>query len=231
MKHDEFIGEIVNRLSLPGRGEGIRATRAVLQTLGERIQEGQARNLAGALPLEIDVFLTEMPDHHQESFDTDEFVRRVAERMGMNEESEDDLADAAFVANVVFDLVHQVTPESEMHQIRRSLKDDYHELFELMDARDEGKEIKLGQGREETLQGLREQGRDEEADELERKFEEEERRKVPAGGAGGGSEGSSGNTKEEQGVGGKEEQRRGQQKPRSRPSGTQEQEKEQEQTS
>ncbi|WP_455429877.1 DUF2267 domain-containing protein [Natronococcus zhouii] len=32
-------------------GAAVRATRAVLTTLGERVQEGEASNLAGPLPM------------------------------------------------------------------------------------------------------------------------------------------------------------------------------------
>ena len=50
MDHDSFIGEVQNRAELASRGEALSATRATLETLGERIEEGQATNLAAQLP-------------------------------------------------------------------------------------------------------------------------------------------------------------------------------------
>jgi uncharacterized protein (DUF2267 family) len=50
MQHDEFIGLVQNRARLSSRGDAERATRAVLETLGERIPEGLAGNLAAQLP-------------------------------------------------------------------------------------------------------------------------------------------------------------------------------------
>ena len=64
MKFTEFVGQVQHRLELPGEGEAVRATRAVLQTLGERLQAGQATDLAGPLPMEIDYYL-ESADHGQ----------------------------------------------------------------------------------------------------------------------------------------------------------------------
>ena len=53
MQHDEFIGEVQARARLSSRGDAERATRAVLETLGERLAGGQPHNLAAQLPEEI----------------------------------------------------------------------------------------------------------------------------------------------------------------------------------
>jgi uncharacterized protein (DUF2267 family) len=53
MRHDEFIGQVQNRAKLPSRGDAEGATRATLETLGERIPENLAVNLASQLPQEI----------------------------------------------------------------------------------------------------------------------------------------------------------------------------------
>ena len=65
MDHDSFIGEVQNRAELASRGEALSATRATLETLGERLQEGQATNLAAQLPEDYaDLFeLAESEDH------------------------------------------------------------------------------------------------------------------------------------------------------------------------
>ena len=63
-------------------GEASLATRATLQTLGERIDPGQARQLASQLPAEIAPWVaTQTP---AQRFDADEFVRRLGEREGVD---------------------------------------------------------------------------------------------------------------------------------------------------
>lgn len=59
MDFSEFVGQVQHRLELPGEGEALRAIRATLATLGERLQAGEAEDLAASLPMEIDRFLTE----------------------------------------------------------------------------------------------------------------------------------------------------------------------------
>lgn len=133
MNFDEFTGQVQHRLSLPGTGEAVRAIRATLTTLGERIQEGEATDLAGSLPMEIDYYVTDAVAEHGERFDWTEFVGRVWEREGM--EDRDDRADAAYHARVVLDVVNEVVSPNEMRQIRDQLPaaDGWDELFDVID--------------------------------------------------------------------------------------------------
>ncbi|MFB6269805.1 MAG: DUF2267 domain-containing protein [Halobacterium sp.] len=128
MKHDEFVGAVQNRAELASRGEAIRVTRAVLTTLGERLQPGEASDLAGPLPMEIDIFL-----HDADSgqiFDYQEFLQRVSERANA------ELADANFYAQVVIDVVEETTPETELEDVTDQLPEDYDDLFELVGETD-----------------------------------------------------------------------------------------------
>ena len=50
MKHDEFIGKVQHLARLGSRGDAERATWATLQTLGERLAGGEAKELASQLP-------------------------------------------------------------------------------------------------------------------------------------------------------------------------------------
>lgn len=128
MKHDEFVGAVQHRAELASRGEAIRATRATLTTLGERLQPGEASDLAGPLPMEIDVFL-----HRADSgqiFDYDDFVQRVSERASA------DYADAAYYAQVVLDVVDESVPESELQDVTAQLPGGYDDLFELVGSDD-----------------------------------------------------------------------------------------------
>ena len=52
MKHDEFIGRVQHYARLASRGDAERATRATLETLGERLAGGEPKDLASQLPPE-----------------------------------------------------------------------------------------------------------------------------------------------------------------------------------
>jgi len=92
MNFDEFTGDVQHRLELPGTGETVRAIRATLMTLGERLPEGNAADLAASLPIEIKWYLTGAVREHGRRFDWQEFVERVSEIEGT------DPADAAYHA-------------------------------------------------------------------------------------------------------------------------------------
>ncbi|MUV56405.1 Uncharacterized conserved protein, DUF2267 family [Halogeometricum rufum] len=133
MNFDEFTGTIQHRLELPGTGEAVRAIRATLMTLGERIPAGAAEDLAASLPMEIRWYLTGAVAEHGQRFDWQEFVSRVSEIENA------DPADAAYHARVVVDLVHSQVPPSDFQQLRDQLpesEDDenWRKLFETVDA-------------------------------------------------------------------------------------------------
>jgi uncharacterized protein (DUF2267 family) len=130
MDFDEFTGEVQHRLELPGTGEAVRATRATLLTLGERIPEGNAEDLAASLPMEVRWYATGAVAEHGQRFDWREFVARVAEI------EKADPSDAAYHARVVIDLVRTVVPDSDFQQLRDQLPadEDWGGLFEVVDA-------------------------------------------------------------------------------------------------
>lgn len=131
MNFDEFTGQVQNRLALPSTGETLRAIRATLTTLGERLQAGEAEDLAGPLPMEIDRYLLEADSGQR--FDWNEFLDRIWERERMTDP--DDRADAAYHARVIVDLLNDIVSPGEMQQVRDQLPDDedWDELFELID--------------------------------------------------------------------------------------------------
>jgi uncharacterized protein (DUF2267 family) len=133
MDFDEFTGEIQHRLELPGTGETVRTIRATLLTLGQRLPEEYAEDLAASLPLEVKWYLTGAVHEHGQRFDWTEFLARVSDIEGSEP------ADAAYHARVVMDLVHTVVPASDFQQLRDSLPDDpadenWAKLFEVVDA-------------------------------------------------------------------------------------------------
>jgi len=136
MDHDAFIGEVQNRAELPSRGAALSASRATLQTLGDRIQEGKATNLAAQLSDELGRYLEEHADA-PESFGFDEFIDRVAERdESIANHGDDDLSAAAFHARVVIDVLEEAVSGEQLDDLRDQLPDEYGQLFELAEAED-----------------------------------------------------------------------------------------------
>ncbi|MFC4541407.1 DUF2267 domain-containing protein [Halosolutus amylolyticus] len=133
MNFDEFTGTVQHRLELPDTGRTVRAIRATLMTLGQRLPEGNAADLAGSLPLEIRWYLTGAVQEHGQRFDWQEFVERVSEIEGV------DPPEAAYHARVVVDLVETAVPPSDFQQLRDQLPEsegdeNWRKLFEVVDA-------------------------------------------------------------------------------------------------
>lgn len=126
MNFDEFTGEVQHRADEGTRGEAVRTTRAVLTTLGERLQSEEADDLAGPLPMEVDRYL-EAAEGGQR-FGYDEFVSRVAERAEVDE------PDAAYRAKAVVALVADAVPPGELDDVRVELPEEYDDLFAFVDA-------------------------------------------------------------------------------------------------
>jgi uncharacterized protein (DUF2267 family) len=120
VQHDEFIGQVQSRARLGSRGDAERVTRAVLETLGERVPDGLADNLASQLPREIGEHLrrTVGGDGTGDRFDRNTFVDRVTHRAGL------DGPQAVFVARVVFEVVDQATQGAVMAKVREALPPD-----------------------------------------------------------------------------------------------------------
>ncbi|WP_327052476.1 DUF2267 domain-containing protein [Halomicrococcus gelatinilyticus] len=124
MDYSQFIGQVQHRLELGTQGKTVRAIRAVLTTVGERLQAGEAQDLAGPLPMEIDWYL-ESADSGQR-FDFDEFVDRVGDRASADDQ------DALFYAQAIVSLVAELVPEGELQQVRDQLPADYDPLWDLV---------------------------------------------------------------------------------------------------
>lgn len=131
MDYHDFVGEVQQRLELPGMGEAVRAIRAVLTTLGERLQAGEASNLAGPLPMEIDRYLHEASSGQRFGFD--EFVSRVAERAALGDD-EEGRPTAVYYTQAILALLAEVVPGSEFEQVREGFPEGegFDQLFELV---------------------------------------------------------------------------------------------------
>ena len=121
MQFHEFTGEVQHRIEGATQGEAVRATRATLTALGERIAAGEAHDLAAVLPMEIDWYLTS-PDHRNR-FDYEGFLERVAERTDSTTD------EAESIARAVIDLVAEQAPAGELDDVHDERPADYAPLF------------------------------------------------------------------------------------------------------
>ena len=96
-RYERFVTTIQQRAGISWE-EAERAARATLRTLGERIAWGEARDLGEELPDELRTWLLEDAGGDAEPFDAEEFIRRVAEREGVDPGAAADHARAVFVA-------------------------------------------------------------------------------------------------------------------------------------
>jgi nucleotide-binding universal stress UspA family protein/uncharacterized protein (DUF2267 family) len=142
MNFDEFTGEIQHRLGLPGTGETVRAIRATLLSLGQRIPAGNAEDLAASLPMEIKWYPTGAVETHGQRFDWQEFVARVSDIEAVEP------SEAAYHAQVIVDLVGSIVPPSDLQQLREQLPadDGWGQLFAVIDAGGWGDTQEVGAG-------------------------------------------------------------------------------------
>ena len=102
-------------------------------TLGQRLPEGNAEDLAASLPMEIKWYLTGGVHEHGQRFDCQEFLDRVSAIEAT------DPADSAYHARVIIDFIETQVPDSDFQELRNSLpesetEEDWRQLFELVDA-------------------------------------------------------------------------------------------------
>lgn len=125
MSYKEFIGQVQHRLELAELGPAVRATRATLTTLGERLHEGEATDLASPLPMEIDRYLTEADSGQR--FDHQEFLDRVAEREGC------DRPTANYHSQQIVALLGERVPPGNLEKARNQLPEGFETLFAVYD--------------------------------------------------------------------------------------------------
>ena len=118
--HEQFVTTVAHAARI-GFDPAERATEATLQTLAERIDAGEARDLAGELPDEVAPWLaTTTP---AERFDIGDFLRRVAQREGTDVETAERHAAAVLIA-----LQRAVSP-GEFADLRAELPKDFTPLL------------------------------------------------------------------------------------------------------
>jgi uncharacterized protein (DUF2267 family) len=130
MKYDEFIGQVQNRARIPTREEAVKAIRATLETLAERLAGGEPNDLAAQLPEEIGVYLKHERAGAGERFSLDEFFQRVSEREGV------DLPVSVYHTRVVIEILQEAVSTGQINDVLAQLPEEFNRLFE---AGSEGK--------------------------------------------------------------------------------------------
>lgn len=122
MQYQEFLSQVQNRARLAALDDAVKATRATLETLAERLYGNEADHIASQLPEEIAVFLKD--SNKKEKYTVDEFFREVSEKEGV------ELPEAVFHSRVVIDVLRDAVSKGEFYHVRNQLPSEYSRLFE-----------------------------------------------------------------------------------------------------
>jgi uncharacterized protein (DUF2267 family) len=118
-EYDRFIATVGLTAGMSPT-EAERAARATLQTLAERLSAGEARDVAEQLPPELAPWLA--TNEPAEAFGVDEFLRRVADRAGV------DPGTAERYAHAVFEALGRVVSDDEIDDMAAELPSDFEPL-------------------------------------------------------------------------------------------------------
>lgn len=130
MQYEEFIAGVRDAGALADRDHVEQAATATLQVLGQRLAGGEPSDLAAQLPIELKSLL----DQHGgagESFDVDDFLRRVAAQEGRGCSPE----QARDHARAVLATVAAAVSAGEVANLRAQLPAGYGPLFESPQGR------------------------------------------------------------------------------------------------
>lgn len=122
MKHDEFIKQVQNRARLTTREEAEVATRAVLETLTERLAGNEPYKVASQLPQELAAYLKDTADV-ETKYTLDEFLTMVGRRESV------DLSQANLHSRVVMEVLEEAISAGEVKDFRTQLPPEYDSLF------------------------------------------------------------------------------------------------------
>jgi uncharacterized protein (DUF2267 family) len=120
MDYTGFIHTVEEHAAIP-RERAEQAVRATLQTLGERISGGEARDVAQQLPDELRPLLH---DGDAQAFGVEEFLERVANREGVP------VPTAHRHARAVFRALGHAVPPTELADVASELPKEYDELLD-----------------------------------------------------------------------------------------------------
>ncbi|MFF1876385.1 DUF2267 domain-containing protein [Leifsonia sp. NPDC058230] len=127
MDYELFVVRVGQRADV-GREDVEVLIRATLLTLSERISGREARDLAENLPEELRAPLADA-EEIAESFQLDEFVRRVADR------ADGDLETAAACSRAVMITLRETVPRSDFDDVTAQLPKNFIDLMGAVSER------------------------------------------------------------------------------------------------
>lgn len=122
MDEEEFIETVYQEAPLESADEAREVTTATLQTLGERITDGEASDIAVHLPEPLADVLVDVPGE-ADPFSLDEFTARVSDRAGVDES--DVIAYSQAVATGI-----SLAAADELKVAREQLPSEFDVIFE-----------------------------------------------------------------------------------------------------
>ena len=122
MQFDDFISRVQEQAGLDTREESIMLTRAVLETLGERLDRKVRNGIEAQLPNELKEFLLAREEHSGE-YDLQEFYNRIGARADLTYE------DAKQRTRQVLSVLRQAVASGEIEDVLGDLPPEYRELF------------------------------------------------------------------------------------------------------
>jgi uncharacterized protein (DUF2267 family) len=127
MNYDTFIDEVSRRAGV-GSEQAVAFTRATLETLTDRLTAGEALDLAAQLPKPLQVAMRHRAEG-AERIGLGEFVRRVAERAGVDD------AVATNGVRAVFTTLREAVTGGEFDDLLAELPRDFALLAEPVPVR------------------------------------------------------------------------------------------------
>ena len=129
MQRDEFIQRVQEDGKLESKEEALKVTKAVLETLGERLYRTEQSELAAELPQGLREYVmepqtVEISKGQVEKYGLEEFYDRVGARAGVYYQT------AVRLTRVVMDVLQEAVSPGEIEDIKQELSDGYRKLFE-----------------------------------------------------------------------------------------------------
>ncbi len=124
MQLHDFLGQVQHRAQLRDFDTALRASRATLETLAERLDGNEPSQLGAQLPHELAEFLHRETAGTGERFDSNEFLKRVSEREGV------DLPVAVYHTRAVIEVLREAVSAGEINDVLAQLPEDYKRIFE-----------------------------------------------------------------------------------------------------
>ncbi|MDG4766314.1 DUF2267 domain-containing protein [Solwaraspora sp. WMMD406] len=122
MRYDEFLAKVRDRGEYADRDEAESATQTVLSVLGQRLDRGEARDLAAQLPQPAAAALLDQ-DGPAIPYAVHEFLAQIAEPSGATEQT------AQWDAGAVLSTVAEAVSGGELNDVLTQLPSGYAELF------------------------------------------------------------------------------------------------------